>query len=165
MTKPLTTGRVINTPRVLAMPASQRQRLEEVEARLIFEADPAAQHGMGRRVAVADSPNDAQLLIACWNASRGDSCQNQLAEALAKIDVLQRTANGHQGALQRAQDRWFAAGKDRKDAERQRDELLAAAQRLADLGFFSPVSCASAEQLAAMTAMSTAITSITNDIN
>jgi hypothetical protein len=64
-------GRVIETAKTKAMTGSQRARLSDVEARTILEVDPAKPYGMGRRVAVTETPDDAARLVDSANAVRG----------------------------------------------------------------------------------------------
>ena len=66
----LTAGRVIDTEQTRRFTATQMMEAREHEARMIFIRTPD-QHGMGERVAIADSKEFARRLIACWNACAG----------------------------------------------------------------------------------------------
>lgn len=77
----------------------------------------------------------ARRIVACVNACEGIptevlEVQTVLEKLREKDAEAARELNGHNLSLQRANDRWYAAGDDAKRAATQRDELLAALERL-----------------------------------
>lgn len=89
----LQTGRFIETKKIKTFTAAQRARLEELEARTILEVDPSKPYGMGRRVAMAETAEDAQRLVACANSVISTELERQNGQLLKALKSAQRTIN------------------------------------------------------------------------
>ena len=113
----LTAGRVIDTEQTRRFTATQMMEAREHEARMIFIMTPD-QHGMGERVAIAESKEFARRLIACWNACAGIS-----TEVMENMEMLGETFT----------DRFKLRNKEEKALTAQRDEAALHIKALLDV--------------------------------